>query len=291
MTTAKIGKGSFIEDLKFENKIRDVSSILKSMLKVANESTNSVNLKAYEAFKKISEEQQIKLINRINVLDNSLSIDQTLKSIEAELRFSTHPKKLDSLIERLEGWWFSLCINMLQNKIENISFQELQIKIAGINDSLLEDNLPDDFANPIEIDESELEDYNERIFVNQLKLISIKSNMVRGAINDFHRAFKQRSKWLREELTSINDEALFESRLEDHWNNLFSMIKDDCEGFDEDSLKKVGYDFYRKFYVEKVPPIKIRERFTSEYLTRGSCHILSDKKKIGWHPNYNTLLD
>lgn len=291
MTTARIGSGSFIENLKFENQIRDTGSILKSMLKIADESTSSTNAKAYEAFKKLSEDQQIQLINRINVLDNSLSIDEALNLIQAELRYAAHPKKLNSLIERLEGWWFQLCINMLQNKIENISLQELQIKIAGINDSLMEDNLPDDFASPIDIDETELEDYNERIFVNQLKIIAVKSNMVRSAINDFHRAFKQRSKWLREELTSINDEDLFENRLEDHWNNIFSMIKDECEGLDEANLMKIGYDFYKKFYVEKVPPIKIRERFTSEYLTRGSCHILSDKKRIGWHPNYNTLLN
>lgn len=291
MTTARIGSGSFIENLKFENQIRDTGSILKSMLKIVDESTSSTNAKAYEAFKKLSEDQQIQLINRINVLDNSLSIDEALNLIQAELRYAAHPKKLNSLIERLEGWWFQLCINMLQNKIENISLQELQIKIAGINDSLMEDNLPDDFASPIDIDETELEDYNERIFVNQLKIIAVKSNMVRSAINDFHRAFKQRSKWLREELTSINDEDLFENRLEDHWNNIFSMIKDECEGLDEANLMKIGYDFYKKFYVEKVPPIKIRERFTSEYLTRGSCHILSDKKRIGWHPNYNTLLN
>jgi hypothetical protein len=24
--------------------------------------------------------------------------------------------------------------------------------------------------------------------------------------------------------------------------------------------------------------------------TRGSCHILADDKKIGWHPNFETLL-
>jgi hypothetical protein len=127
--------------------------------------------------------------------------------------------------------------------------------------------------------------------VTQLKLIAIRSNLLRNAINDFHRAFKQRSKWLREELTNIDDEELFEKRLQDHWSNIFSMMKDDSEGMDEANLQKIGYDFYRKFYIEKVPPVKIRERFTSEYLTRGSCHILSDKKKIGWHPNYTNLLN
>ncbi|MGF7077721.1 ABC-three component system protein [Mucilaginibacter sp. UYCu711] len=291
MTTAAIGTDSFIENLKTIDELRDTGSIQKAMLKIASESTSVANAKGYAAFQSLTEDEQFDLINNITVLDNSLSIDQALTSIQAELRYSTHPKKLDSLIERLEGWWFQLCILLLQDKIDHISLEEIQIKIAGINDSLKDDNLPDDFANPIEIDEESLEDYQDKLFVSQLKLIAVKSNMLRSAINDFHRAFKQRSKWLREELTSVDDEELFEKRLEDHWSNIFAMIKDDCEGMDEASLQKIGHDFYKKFYIEKVPPIKIRERFTSEYLTRGSCHILSDKKKIGWHPNYTDLLN
>jgi hypothetical protein len=291
MTTAAIGSGSFIEDLKPIDEIRDTGGTQKAMLKIASESTSVTNAKGYIAFQSLTADEQFDLINNITVLDNSLSIDQALGSIQAELRYATHPKKLDSLIERLEGWWFQLCILLLQDQIDQISLEEIQIKIAGINDSLKEDNLPDDFANPIEIDEESLENYQDKLFVSQLKLIAVKSNMLRSAINDFHRAFKQRSKWLREELTSIDDEELFEKRLEDHWGNIFAMIKDDCEGMDEASLQKIGNDFYKKYYIERVPPIKIRERFTSEYLTRGSCHILSDKKKIGWHPNYTDLLN
>ncbi|WP_304066944.1 ABC-three component system protein [Pedobacter glucosidilyticus] len=290
MTTAKIGDNSFIQDLKPELVIRDSGKILKAMLKVTEESTSQTNAAGYSSFNQLTENQQIDLINNITVIDQTLSIDESLKSLHSELKYSTHPKKLESLIERLEGWWFQKCIIMLQGNIDYISQEEVRIKIAGINDTLKEDNLPDDFGNPIEIDEESLENYQDRLFVSQLKLVAVKSNVLRNAINDFHRAFKQRSKWLREELTSINDEEAFERKLEDHWNNIFSLMKDDCEGMDKAVLQKVGYDFYKKFYVEQVPPIKIRERFTSEYLTRGSCHMLADIKKIGWHPEFDNLL-
>jgi hypothetical protein len=290
MTTAKISDTSFIINLKHSDTIRDAGNIQKAMLKIATESTNQTNAAGYASFKSLSSEQQFDLINNIAVIDQTLSIDAALQSIRSELKYSTHPKKLDSLIERIEGWWFQKCILMLQGKFENISQEEVRIKISDINDSLKEDNLPDDFGNPIEIDEESLENYQDRLFVSQLKLIAVRSIVLRNAINDFHRAFKQRSKWLREELTSINDEETFEKKLSDHWNNIFSLMKDDCEGMDEALLQKVGYDFYKKFYVEQVPPIKIKERFTSEYLTRGSCHMLADTKKIGWHPEFNTLL-
>lgn len=290
MTTAKIGEGSFIQDLKSINPIRDTGSLRKAMLEVADQSTNKKNLLGYSSFKKLSEDQQFDLINNIIIIDQTLSMDEALQALQHQLRYSTHPKKLESLIERLEGWWFQKCILMLQGNFDNITQEEIKIKIADINDTLKEDNLPDDFGNPIDIDEEALESYQERLFVTQLKLIAVKSNVLRNAINDFHRAFKQRSKWLREELTSVNDEEFFENKLKDHWDNIFALMKDDCEGIEESLLQKIGYDFYRKFYIEQVPPIKIRERFTSEYLTRGSCHMLADSKKIGWHPNFNNLL-
>jgi len=290
MTTAKVGDTSFIQDFKPTENIRDAGRIVKAMLKIANESVSQTNAAGYASFKGLSNEQQFALINNISVLDQTLSIDDALRSIQSELKYSTHPKKLESLIERLEGWWFQKCILMLQGDFENISQEEVKLKIADINDSLKEDNLPDDFGNPIEIDEESLENYEDRLFVSQLKLIAVRSNVLRNAINDFHRAFKQRSKWLREELTSINDEEAFERKLSDHWNNIFSLMKDDCEGMEVAVLQKVGYDFYKKFYVEQVPPIKIKERFTSEYLTRGSCHMLADMKKIGWHPEFDSLL-
>src|ERR1700748_2055395 len=147
LTTAKIGEGSFIENLKLENKIRDSDSIQREMLKIASSSGNVANSKAYAAFKSLSNELQNKLIQNITVIDNSLSIDDALKYVKGELKFATHPNRLSSLIERLEGWWFQKCISLLQNQIEHISSKEIQVKISDINDSLKEDNLPDDFAN------------------------------------------------------------------------------------------------------------------------------------------------
>ena len=55
-----------------------------------------------------------------------------------------------------------------------------------------------------------------------------------------------------------------------------------------DDLKKLGKDFYLEQFAKKSPQIKIRDKFDEDYLTRGSYHILSDAKKIGWHPNFNT---
>jgi hypothetical protein len=259
------------------------------MLNVISQSSSLTNAKGYTAFQALNREQQLKLIDNIYIIDSAISIDAALESIRTELKYVTVPQKLDSMIERIEGWWFQSCIHLLTNKIEYITGKDLQLKIDDIRDAFQSDNLPDDFSDPLSIEEESIENYEHRIFIKQLKAIAIKSNQLKSALNDFRRAYEQRSRWIREELINPVEEDLYETRLFDHWKNIFAAMKDDCEGFTEERLLSIGKDFYRKYYVENVPSIKIREKFQSEYLTRGSCHILADKKKIGWHPNYTDL--
>lgn len=291
ITTANIGNNSFLKNFKINCSQPDLVTVLSNMLQICEETDNNINKKGYEAFKMLSNEQQRKLIENITVIDSSLSIEETLSNLKQELIFSAPVGKVDIFLERLEGWWFQQCILMLVTKRESIFLNELHQKISDIRETFQQDNLPDDFADPINIDESELSNYEDRIFIRQLKLIAIRSNMLRNAISDFRRAYNQRSKWLREDLTNIGEYEKYEKLLQDHWNNIFSMVKDECEGISKDRLEGIGRDFYKKYYVETTPPYKIRDKFNPQYLTRGSCHMLADEKRIGWHPNFETLLE
>lgn len=289
ITTAKIGDSSFLNGLKFRNRYES-RKILENMKACILSSTNKTNTNAYLAFNNLDENNQLKLIDNIFILDSSLTMEETLTSIKNELQYSAPVGKIDLFIQYLEGWWFQQCIELLSDGIQSISSTQLSQKISDIRDTFQIDNLPDDFADPISINEEELSDYEDRIFIKQLKLISIKNNLIRSAISDFRRAYDQRSKWLREDLSSLDEFESFEKQLYDNWSNIFSALKDDCDGISADEMIRLGEQFYRKFYVDRVPLIRIRPKFNAEYLTRGSCHILSDTKRIGWHPDFENIL-
>ncbi|KAA6325602.1 hypothetical protein EZS27_025200, partial [termite gut metagenome] len=291
VTTANVSECSFIRNFKVNYIKPDLEKALEEMLQISNELTNETNKKGYEAFKGLTLEQQTKLLDSIKIIDASLSIEETLLALKNELKFSAPVGKLDIFLERLEGWWFQQCITMLCNKRDSIQMKELHQKISDIRETFQRDNLPDDFADPININEDELPVYEDRIFVRQLKLIAIRNKTLRNAISDFRRAYDQRSRWLRENLTNIEEYDYYEKQLQDYWNNIFSIIKDECEGLSNIELEKIGRDFYKKYYVESIPPYKIRDKFQAEYLTRGSCHMLADEKKIGWHPNFEILIE
>jgi hypothetical protein len=287
ITTSKTSENSILHRLK--NK-ENTNSLIKDLQRIAEDSSNVKNLKSYQAFLKLSESEQHQLIENMNIVDSALDFGNLKDKILKELRWSVTPAKIEPLYERVEGWWFNQCIIQLQNKRIDISFKELENQIYSISDKFRKDNLPIDFPEPIELSTKDIRESEKRTFVKQLKLIEIKSKTLRNAMSDYHRAYNQRSKWVREELLNPNEENEFDKRLFDDWKRKFDLLLDETEELPEKELQKKGRQFYEHFYVRNVPQVYIRERFRESYLVTGSCHILSDKKRIGWHPEYKNKL-
>lgn len=228
------------------------------------------------------------MIKRIRILDNSIGITEINDKIKKELIYSTYPSSLDAFLEILEGWWFAKSIDNLTSRIDSISSSELQLKIANISDSFQADNLPNHFSAQLEITDEDVENLKERNFLKQLELIKINANSktLKRAISDFRRAFEQRSKWLRIQLLNPDEEEQYDVKLYDYWQNIFDIMCDEAEEKNIEEVIELGRGFYVEQFAKTCPQIKIREKFNEDYLTRGSYQMLSDSKKIGWHPNY-----
>lgn len=250
---------------------------------------SEANRNGYTAYLELTPPQQAKLLERIQIVDNSVDIQELLKKIQYHLRFIAPVGHEAAIFEQVSGWWMIKSIQLLTDEFEYISYNELKHRLDEIRDSVTRDNLPDDF--PDFIDTADLSVYDENTFIKQLKLVNCGSRVLRSAISDFRRAFEQRSKWIRQNNCTVEELRRFDKQLYDYWQRLFSILQDETEGFENALLVTSGYDFYKKYFVEMDIPVRIREKFTSPYLSKGSCQILSDEKRIGWHPNYQELLD
>lgn len=290
VTTAKASEKSITYDLCKNSEERDNVRILKTLEETIEKSESDSNKSAYDAFNLLSKPQKEMLVRNMKLLDSSLNIEDVKKKTLNELIFLASDRHLIPFYERLEGWWFNRCIEHLSKNNENIKFTEVRNKIADIRDQFDKENLPIDIFN-ISINEA---DYDDRRFIKQLKLVSISKKTLRNAISDYYRAFKQRSKWVREDLLNPHEEELYESRLHDDWKAKFDLMTDDLNSDSEEELIKEGKNFYKSYYVKSVPPVYIRENVRDGFIIRGSCHMLSDdafsKKKIGWHPDFESLL-
>jgi hypothetical protein len=271
---------------KLREGIIDSKKAVNELLEICKE-TNETNLKGYRAFSGLSDYEQKELIERIVILDSTLNFDTLEDQIKKRLRFNVDPINMTSLFERLEGWWFATSINQLNSDgIKIIDLAALRNKIVDITSTLTSDNLPIDFDTKINISETEFIDFTERGFVKELSGIGINKSSLKNAISDYLRTFKQRSKWIRENLLDPDDEHKYEEKLYQEWETKFDFLEDLIDGKNDDEILKIGKSFYTKLYSENLPQIFIRPKVTDSFLVRGSYQILSEDNKIGFNPNF-----
>jgi hypothetical protein len=265
---------------------RNPDNALQQLQTVCTTSSNKDNEKAYAEFQLLTLQQKRDLVNSIHVLDNAPNILDVSDRIRRELRFSTHPSRLDSLVQRVEGWWFDRVVRHLAGAQHGtIRFAELRSQIADIAEKLKPDALPVDFQSlTLGARGSAMDD---RRFVKQLRLITVADRRVEDAKRDYYRAYEQRSKWVREDLISVTELQNFESRLTEEWQRRFYDASDSLVGDeDERQLQECGLRIYRWMELEANYPI--RPHCLDLFLTRGSYHMLADEPapRVGWHPHF-----
>jgi hypothetical protein len=286
MTTAIAPENSAASKLRpVGTKERNEDEALTTLLEVAKTSESATNEMAYIAFLDLSEPLQKSLLKSIQILDASPSITDAYEKILNKLRISTRPEFLEPVAERIEGWWFNKVVQHLSiDSITSIPYNELLAKINDIQDEFFRDNLPIDFLEAIAPEEDELSK-EQRTFIQQLRLVTVGEPRIRRAINDYYRAFEQRSRWMREDLLGVGELEKYEDRLIDEWERLHEIMKEKLgDESDELKLQFEGRELFN--YVDMRLEKPIRPRVTEPYVMRGSYHMLANELKIGWHAKF-----
>lgn len=294
ITTASAPKGSAAHFLKPDSQVRDTDAAYNILDKVSKTSTNKehIRLKFYSEFNSLSEPLRKKLINQIHVIDKEKNIVNIEEDIKQIIKYSCSPENEELILEQIEGWWFKKAIKALSSETPIFTLQnQVRSHIVSVSQQYTKDNLP--INDDLEFLEIDLSDKENRVFREQLKLICIGSNRMRVAIEDYYRAYKQRSNWIRNDLLHINELERYEERLIDEWNHAFSDMQDDLEGYatlvSEDDKIRRGKELFRN--IDKLD-IRIRPRCSDAFVMRGSYHMLSSQLKIGWHVDFfNRLKD
>lgn len=293
ITTAKAPKeaASYYLMSKDFNNNRNIELAFEILRKVAETSKNKKHIKYYENFLALGDDLGKKLISCIYVIDGSSNIVDVEKDIKKMIRYCTLPKYEDIICNRLEGWWYKKSIEyLLSDSPIFINQNQLRSKIVEISYQYKEDNLPIDVDIIDYIDESDLSN-DDRLFYEQLRLISLSNERINIAIRDYYRAFKQRANWVRDGVLFINELDEYEEKLVDEWNRIFLIMKEDLEDLEEDVTEKIKIRKAKQLYNNiQGKDFRIRERCSEAFIMRGSYHMLSNKAKIGWHIDFKERL-
>jgi len=285
ITTSSVGGDSSASYLMVEN--RNENEALRQLRITASTSTSQTNAPAYSLFRNLLPDDQAKLVSSITILPNAPSISDVSEALRIEARLVVRRDHLDSFLTRLEGWWYRRAIRqMIAPAILPILSNEIESTIDDLREQFKSDALPvDQDIIDTEVDSAA---YEDRIFVQQVKLAGIGNRRILAAIRDYYRAFEQRSRWVREDLLLVGELDSYEKLLREEWELQFDRVADEVgDDVAEDAKRAAAHEIYA-WVEESCYPIRPQVQHPS--MTRGSFHILSDRLKVGWHPEFMNRL-
>ncbi len=266
---------------------RDESAALRRLSAASTTSTNQTNTAAYAAFRSLTEQQRKDLIKRATVFASAATIEGLDDELRQILFFAVAREHLDAFLQRLEGWWFRRVILHLSRNGDQIHGDELESQQAELREQFKRDQLPiDSDIMTASIDAS---GYQDTIFVHQMRLIEISSRRIVLAIQDYFRAFEQRSRWMREELLLVGELDQYESRLIDEWERLFEQMRDELGDDAADDAKRAAAQSIFKWVENGMHP-PIRGGMQEPTIARGSYQMLADDQRVGWHLDFRDRL-
>lgn len=281
ITTADIPDDSAASNIQSENYTHAFD-----LLKAATEIPSKTNNSYYQKFNQISREQSLNLIKKIRIISSESNIVDIEKKIEKHIKYSCKPQYLSAAMERIEGWWFQECIKALCSDNLVIATQnQLHATILEITRQYDDDNLPIEFWNTDGVEEDSLNP-KDRVFLEQLRLLSYQNRTLRLAIQDYYRASIQRSIWLRQGLVITNDLDVYEHRLIDAWEHAFAEMEESLRDYDhptEEEKIKEGKSLYQSVMKQD---IRIRAQVSEPYVMHGTYHRLANSLSAGWHIDF-----
>lgn len=297
VTTAKAPEKSAayrLKDVNYggANYQRDINAAYKALLYTSKHSDSKTNKPFYDKFNSMGEDKCKKLLENVYVLDKFDNIIDIKSSILRYIKIMTLPQYQDKIYERLEGWWFETVIECLQSPtVTFINKNQIRNKLSSIRDEYSSDSLPIDIPKDLSITQEELSD-QDKIFIEQLKLISLSKNRINTAIKDYCKAYTQRGNWIRDGLLYPDELEDYEDSLIDEWQRCFDEMCEELEDDYGDDIEEVikqkkGKELFNEVSDEN---INIRERCTAPFVMRGSYQMLANKLKVGWHIDFQRRL-
>lgn len=266
---------------------RDVAAAIRVLERKAHESTSITNADYYASFLALDSTARAAFLTRIEVIDGTASVAAIQPALERAVRKSAKPQRRAALVERLRGWWHMRAIAHLdavaRQRKDRIRAAELEDQLLEIADALRDENLPIDVLDMPQPGDDEVSGSN-RIFVAQLRLVSMASGRLRKCIYDHNRAFAQRSIWQRDRLLELGELAYYDQELKEAWERFFLPAGEGNDQADEKETCRVALQ--RFVELDRSDLAGIRRDVRQGWIARGSLHMIADRLEIGWHPDW-----
>lgn len=253
----------------------------------ARRSTSKATLSTRRRFLAMHEPSRRIFISRMRVLDATPGLQQVDTALRLELRLSLPVGFEDQAMERVWGWWSKRVLELLQRICPNIGATEVHLFLNDLRAQYTLDNLPT--FDELRLVEEDLGAFGNRPFVHQLRWVATPDVILRTAILDYYRAYAHTSKWLKDDLVGLEELDRFEAALKDEWARAFAWATSElAEPADDVAKESAGRALLERTLAQTA--IRVRDRYSEPFFSRGKHHELADDGEIGWHPDFEAKL-
>jgi len=280
-TTAAAKAGSAAALLRSDRSAENERSAIELLDDAARTSENEETKRARAAYLALPPEQRRALIGAINVFDQAPNISDVLDEIKDRLTFAAPAQHLQTLVEHLEGLWFSSVVRSLTKEGSSLPLLAVRSKIDELAQAFRQGSLllsPGIEAVP---DQKALAP-DSRIFVRQMRRVSLSSEAVDVAKRDFYRATTQRAQWVRENALLDGEAQHYDNALVDRWQRECLARSETADLSTDEQKQAHGRSIFHWANRFQIP---FRNRHEA-WLTTGSYHVLADYVRLGWHPDF-----
>lgn len=192
------------------------------------------------------------------------------------------PSQADQCQQQLLGWILNKVVEEYHNgRIMCISHKEFMQEYKRIWNLLRADPLSVYASNYVLSDE-EKKRLKNNTFIRQLQLVNLGKEEEEEAILDYIRTQNMSAKMANEGVLHSTGYKQFEEDIKARWKDIRENILDeDPHAEKERSGRRI---FHQTMQLET--NMKLQNQTPPSRFLRGTCHDLSDKLDIGWHPDF-----
>ena len=241
--------------------------------------------KGCEAFKALDKNKRKILLKNTRMHASSFKINDSKNEVIERIKNSTQSKNYEALAERIIAWWDREAVKSLTRERKDcIYYSELQEFISKKNSELYNDGFTDDLAD-MDIPQSIS---THPILLKQLEIIGATENQKRRSFDSEIRARIQREIWMKDNLPAVSKLRKYDEELIRQWSYKFEQSNE----FSEELKKEKGRNLLDWSHYQAHNDVdSISKTYSNKDLIRGSYQLLSKDKRVGWHCDFDLLIE
>ncbi|RVU29546.1 ABC-three component system protein [Neptunomonas marina] len=253
-----------------------------------NKLPHSERISGCQAFLELTEIDRLNMLRRTRIRPESPTVPQIEQEVAANLHILPAHQR-DTVACRLVEWWDRQMVYSLCGQREGIiSRTELQSQVSTIVADIEQDKLVPELETV-----SHPTDYQpDGMLFRQIDLVKGTRGDLAKAIREEWRAREQRARWTVSNpalVSKINDYDLL---LKEYWSDLHLEMVDNSADQAEEEKQASGLNLLRWTHNDAPTTIRpISEGWNAAYYIRGSYQVLAINLQVGWHPDYEELLE